>query len=256
MKLFGFGEVSSIYNFIKVKIFEKKKQEDEEFLFFENEISSPYTPKAGGTPAETFAAAAQPAGGKVVYIKWPLRAEMFSAVSPPEEVEALPAWDRRPVSGWGEGAVCVPVEEADVLTLTGVVKAPILKPVAQGEASAGEDLFETHGAFFGLFPIDLSGIVPSEDKDTGDGGTDGRPRPVPEASGKGAAREEDAGVEDEAPWAAPDQPPAAFLATETAAAHADVREDPAPAVPPAVKKEGYFSLLRSAAKKKRNPAPQ
>ena len=46
MHIFGFGNLTSVYNFLKSKIYEYKKSNEEEDLYFEEELTTAAAPAA------------------------------------------------------------------------------------------------------------------------------------------------------------------------------------------------------------------
>lgn len=156
MKIFGFGDITGVYNFLKSKIFEYKQNDEEEVLFFEEEINSP------AVPAESPAIASfksEPAEDEeqVIYVKWPLRAEMFMEVKAGSDVELKNGGLWAP----GEMNEATPVDEMDVLHIPDVVNVPVLSPVMQDEKIMNVDILTSRGIFIGLAPVDMEWLVRS-----------------------------------------------------------------------------------------------
>ena len=156
MKIFGFGDITGVYNFLKSKIYTKKKEEEEEVLFFEEEIEAAPAKKpaiAAFKPAPTEEAEQE----QVIYVKWPLRAEMFVEVKAGSDVELKDGGLWTP----DEKATRTPVDEMDVLHIPDVVNVPVLSPVLQGEKMMNVDILTSRGIFIGLSPIDTEWLFNS-----------------------------------------------------------------------------------------------
>lgn len=158
MNLFGFGNISGVYNFLKNKLFEVKKKEEEEELFFEEAITASSVTDSGIAQFSSKEIQEE----QVLYIRWPLRASMFMNIKEGSDIEL------RKKDMWSPDEVDkvdVPSDEADVLKVPDIVNVPILKPVMQDESIGHIDILTSRGIFIGLSPIDYDWLVETADEE-------------------------------------------------------------------------------------------
>lgn len=158
MNLFGFGNVSGVYNFLKRKFIETKKREEEEELFFEEEMTAASVSDYG---IAQFSSKGIQEEEQVLYIRWPLRASMFMNIKEGSDIELRKdMWSPDEVD-----QANVPSDEADVLKVPDIVNVPILKPIMQDENIGNIDILTTRGIFIGLSPIDYDWLVETADEE-------------------------------------------------------------------------------------------
>ena len=163
MHIFGFGNLTSVYNFLKSKIYEYKKSNEEEDLYFEEELTTAAAPAADAAIASFKSVPpSESEEENVIFLKWPLRGSIFMNLQKgTDNAELMKEGLWTPA----EGDSLKSPDDADVLHIPEVINAPVLTPVMQNEKLMNVDILTQRGIFIGLSPVDMDWLVdraPSE----------------------------------------------------------------------------------------------
>lgn len=159
MKLFGLGDVTGIYDYVLKKIKGVKSAKEEEKLCLEEEMEFAVETEPELVPFKLPEQTESGSDGVVLYIRWPMKSDMFVDVRSPsakskgvELQSSHGRWGESEPSGH-EAENARPLDEADVLSIPDIVNIPVLRPVGQEERLTNIDILNTRGIFIGLSQI-------------------------------------------------------------------------------------------------------
>lgn len=161
MNLLGLGSVKEMFLYMKNKLIitknniEKQKTEQvtklEEPVFIDDKTTSDVTvPDKDEEGKPIFQE-------KVLYIRWPMRAQMFVDIKHKDygQIE-LQRKSGKYNGSTNDGGESVDQEDLDVLSIPDIVHIPVISPVMQNERLMNVDIVSERGIYIGLGQHDAS----------------------------------------------------------------------------------------------------